>query len=51
MAKLDTYMEKQMLEIGLVLCPGVKQAAILGLTDLFRVANRMAAEHIHTPTR
>lgn len=35
-----------MFEIGLVFYPGVQQAAILGMTDLFLVANRMALAHI-----
>lgn len=36
----------QAIEIGLVLYPGVQQAAVLGLTDLFSVANRMASSHL-----
>lgn len=32
-------------EIGLVLYPGVQQAAVLGLTDLFGLAGRIAASH------
>lgn len=32
-------------EIGLLLYPGVQQAAVHGLTDLFEVANRIAGEH------
>lgn len=36
-------MEKmQPVEIGLILYPGVQQAAVLGITDLFGVANRIA---------
>jgi transcriptional regulator GlxA family with amidase domain len=35
-----------MIEIGLVLYPGAQQAAVLGLTDLFLVANRMASLHM-----
>ncbi|TIM63534.1 MAG: GlxA family transcriptional regulator, partial [Mesorhizobium sp.] len=31
-------------EIGLVVYPGVQQAAVLGLTDLFQLANRLAAD-------
>ncbi|TIT30042.1 MAG: GlxA family transcriptional regulator, partial [Mesorhizobium sp.] len=31
-------------EIGLVVYPGVQEAAVLGLTDLFQLANRLAAE-------
>jgi len=35
------------MEIGLVLYPGVQAAAVLGLTDLFAVANQMAdARHL-----
>lgn len=36
----------QTLEIGLVLYPGAQQAAVLGLTDLFCVANRIASTHL-----
>lgn len=32
------------IEIGLMLYPGVQSAAVLGLTDLFAVANRAASE-------
>lgn len=32
-------------EIGLVLYPGAQLAAVLGLTDLFDLANRIAARH------
>ncbi|MGQ7247016.1 GlxA family transcriptional regulator [Halomonas sp. V046] len=35
-----------MIEIGVVLYPGAQQAAVLGLTDLFRVANRMASSRL-----
>lgn len=35
-------------EIGLVLYPGAQQAAVLGLTDLFGVANRMASSRLQT---
>ncbi|MFM9272135.1 DJ-1/PfpI family protein [Halomonas elongata] len=34
------------IEIGLVLYPGAQQAAVLGLTDLFRVANHMASSRL-----
>lgn len=34
-----------MIEIGLVIYPGAQQAAILGLTDLFTVANQFVAQH------
>lgn len=37
-----------MQEIGIVMYPGSQQAAILGLTDLFAVANRVAAAHVGT---
>ena len=37
-------METSPIEIGLVLYPGVQSAAVLGLTDLFAVANRAASE-------
>lgn len=36
---------KTLLEIGLLLYPGAQLAAAHGLTDLFTVANRMAASH------
>ncbi|MDE3735299.1 GlxA family transcriptional regulator [Pseudomonas resinovorans] len=36
---------KTTLEIGLLLYPGAQLAAAHGLSDLFTVANRMAAEH------
>ena len=38
-----------MIEIGLVVYPGAQQAAVLGLTDLFMVANRFVATHRETP--
>lgn len=38
--------QMQTVEIGLVLYPGAQQAAVLGLTDLFCVASRMAASHL-----
>jgi transcriptional regulator GlxA family with amidase domain len=31
-------------EVGLVVYPGVQEAAVLGLTDLFQLANRLAAK-------
>ena len=34
-----------MIEIGLVIYPGAQLAAVLGLTDLFGVANRIAVSH------
>lgn len=39
----------QVFEIGLVLYPGVQQACVLGLTDLFSVANRIAAAYQGQP--
>jgi transcriptional regulator GlxA family with amidase domain len=32
-------------EIGILLYPGVQMSAVLGLTDLFSVANRLSAAH------
>lgn len=37
-------------EIGVVVYAGAQQAAILGLTDLFAVANRVAAAHSESTT-
>ena len=37
-----------MIEIGLVMYPGAQLAAVLGLTDLFGVANRIAVERQKT---
>lgn len=37
------------MEIGLVLYPGAQQASVLGLTDLFGVANRIAASYQERP--
>jgi len=31
-----------MMDVGVVVYPGVQQAAVLGLTDLFEMANRQA---------
>lgn len=41
-----------MIGIGLVIYPGAQQAAVLGLTDLFGVANRIGASYQkeHVPT-
>ncbi|HHG5368180.1 TPA: GlxA family transcriptional regulator [Pseudomonas aeruginosa] len=36
----------QVAEIGLMLYPGVQQAAVLGMTDLFGVANRIATAYL-----
>ncbi|MCC5903103.1 MAG: GlxA family transcriptional regulator [Halomonas sp.] len=50
MAKTQTTeieaFDRKALEIGLVLYPGAQQAAVLGLTDLFCVANRIASTHL-----
>lgn len=40
----------QIFEIGLVMYPGSQQAATLGLTDLFCVANRIAAAYMKATT-
>lgn len=37
------------IEIGLVLYPGAQQASVLGLTDLFGVANRIAVSYQEQP--
>lgn len=37
-----------MTEIGVVIYPGAQQAAVLGLTDLLRVADRIARSHAKT---
>lgn len=37
--------QKQVVEIGLVLYPGAQQASVLGLTDLFGVANRITTSY------
>lgn len=37
--------QRKVIEIGLVLYSGVQQAAVLGLSDLFSVANTIAAEY------
>lgn len=37
--------QRQAFEIGLVLYPGAQQASVLGLTDLFGVANRIATSY------
>ncbi|EWC39690.1 AraC family transcriptional regulator [Stutzerimonas stutzeri KOS6] len=42
--KTDMPAAPETLEIGLLLYPGAQLAAVHGLTDLFGVANRMAAE-------
>lgn len=37
--------ERTVVDIGVLLYPGAQTAAVHGLTDLFAVANRIAAEH------
>lgn len=37
--------ERAVAELGVLIYPGVQMAAVHGLTDLFAVANRIAAEH------
>lgn len=41
--------EQQAMEIGLVVYPGAQQAAVLGLTDLFGVANRITVSYQDRP--
>jgi transcriptional regulator GlxA family with amidase domain len=40
-----------LIEIGILLYPGAQMSAVLGLTDLFGVANRLSAEHGGTNPR
>ncbi len=44
-AKTATARNREPIEIGIVLYPGALMSAVLGLTDLFSVANRLSAEH------
>jgi transcriptional regulator GlxA family with amidase domain len=37
--------DRDIIEIGILLYPGAQMAAVLGLTDLFAVAQRIAGEH------
>jgi transcriptional regulator GlxA family with amidase domain len=37
--------ERAVVELGVLIYPGAQMAAVHGLTDLFGVANRIAAEH------
>lgn len=41
--------QAQAFEIGLVLYQGAQQAAVLGLTDLFNIASRIAVSHQEQP--
>jgi transcriptional regulator GlxA family with amidase domain len=40
-----------LIEVGILLYPGAQMSAVLGLTDLFGVANRLSAEHGGTNPR
>jgi transcriptional regulator GlxA family with amidase domain len=43
--KTDITTTGALREIGILLYPRVQMSAVLGLTDLFGVANRLSAEH------
>src|SRR5471032_1091801 len=43
--KLTMGVERAVAELGVLIYPGAQMAAVHGLTDLFGVANRIAAEH------
>jgi len=43
--KTDIATTDGLTEIGILLYPGVQMSAVLGLTDLFGVANRLSADH------
>jgi hypothetical protein len=43
--KTDITTIDRLTEIGILLYPRVQMSAVLGLTDLFDVANRLSAEH------
>jgi hypothetical protein len=43
--KLTMDVERAIAELGVLIYPGAQMAAVHGLTDLFGVANRIAAEH------
>ncbi len=49
--KTDIATTAGLTEIGILLYPGVQMSAVLGLTDLFSVANRLSAEHGGTNSR
>jgi transcriptional regulator GlxA family with amidase domain len=49
--KTDIATNGGLTEIGILLYPGAQMSAVLGLTDLFRVANRLSAEHGGTNPR
>jgi hypothetical protein len=50
-AKNDIATIGGLIEIGILLYPGAQMSAVLGLTDLFGVANRLSAEHGATNPR
>jgi|SRR5580658_1012061 hypothetical protein len=43
--KTDITTTNGLTEIGILLYPRAQRSAVLGLTDLFGVANRLSAEH------
>lgn len=43
--KTDIATTDGLTEIGILLYPGVQMSSVLGLTDLFCVANRLSGEH------
>jgi transcriptional regulator GlxA family with amidase domain len=49
--KTDIATTGGLIEIGILLYPGAQMSAVLGLTDLFGVANRLSAEHEGTNPR
>jgi transcriptional regulator GlxA family with amidase domain len=49
--KTDIGTTGGLIEVGILLYSGVQMSAVLGLTDLFGVANRLSAEHGGTNPR
>jgi hypothetical protein len=49
--KTDIITTDGLTEIGILLYPQAQMSAVLGLTDLFGVANRLSAEHGGTNPR
>ena len=47
--KLTMVAQPPSVELGLLIYPGAQMAAVHGLTDLFAVANRLAAQHSDAP--
>lgn len=43
-AKTATSIDRNLIEVGIVIYPGALMSAVLGLTDLFNVANRLSVE-------